>query len=100
VHPILVDVARNDGVLCRDTKTKPLKDVDIFFVLGQNQHWRKKLRSSCSRPGACLTKEYGAESVDLGVDVSPLSSTKETRPPPRKARSEHRYRASHRLSDC
>lgn len=29
------------GSYRRHTKTKPLKDVDIFFVLGQKEHWRR-----------------------------------------------------------
>ncbi len=29
------------GSYSRDTKTKPLKDVDVMFVLGQNERWRR-----------------------------------------------------------
>ena len=39
------DVERDflTGSYARSTKTKPLKDIDIFFVLGQKErHWRSK----------------------------------------------------------
>lgn len=56
------------GSYARHTKTKPLKDVDIFFSLGEeDRHWRGK------HPGAVLdafearlADEYGADSVERG----------------------------------
>jgi hypothetical protein len=56
------------GSYARHTKTKPLKDVDIFFVLGQGERaWRTQ------PPGAVLDafrltlqKKYGADAADPG----------------------------------
>ncbi|MGH0028986.1 MAG: CBASS oligonucleotide cyclase [Myxococcota bacterium] len=56
------------GSYARHTKTKPLKDVDIFFCLGgEDAHWRQK------PPGDVLlafegqlTSNFGATNVDLG----------------------------------
>lgn len=56
------------GSYARHTKTKPLKDIDIFFVLGPDEkHWREKA------PGAvlkafedCLVKKYGRDDVERG----------------------------------
>ncbi|MEW8050408.1 MAG: CBASS oligonucleotide cyclase [Candidatus Thiodiazotropha sp.] len=56
------------GSYARHTKTKPLKDVDIFFCLGKgDSQWR-------SRPAhevldafeSVLTEKYGSDSVELG----------------------------------
>jgi hypothetical protein len=39
------------GSYKRHTKTKPLKDVDILFVLGEKEKWRRdKLRVKRFRP--------------------------------------------------
>ncbi len=48
------------GSYGRHTKTKPLKDVDAFFVLGDAQQWRrKKPANELLRPFAeCLKKQY------------------------------------------
>lgn len=69
------------GSYARHTKTKPLKDVDIFCVLGEeDRHYRKKRPSVLL--GAVedsLAKKYGSPavkrqrrsvSVDFGVEVS------------------------------
>jgi hypothetical protein len=49
------------GSYARHTKTKPLKDVDIFVVLGPGEAYRKKEVPArmLSAVAACLTKEYG-----------------------------------------
>jgi Second Messenger Oligonucleotide or Dinucleotide Synthetase domain len=56
------------GSYARYTKTKPLKDVDIFFCLGeQDRHWRAKppheVLNAFER---CLASKYGADSVEPG----------------------------------
>jgi len=64
------DVPRSflTGSYARHTKTKPLKDVDIFFVLGnKDAHWRSKppheiLDAFQKR----LVKEYGKGAVEPG----------------------------------
>jgi hypothetical protein len=56
------------GSYDRHTKTKPLKDVDVFFVLGPNeQHWRNKppheiLDAFVER----LKGEFGKDNVEPG----------------------------------
>ena len=56
------------GSYARHTKTKPLKDIDIFFCLGKKDgHWRNK--SPHEVLGAfktCLAKKYGAGNVETG----------------------------------
>lgn len=56
------------GSYARHTKTKPLKDIDIFFCLGENdRHWRDKPpREVLSAFENCLAKEYGADNVEPG----------------------------------
>lgn len=56
------------GSYARHTKTKPLKDVDVFFVLGpKDQHWRDKPPNKVLEAfEACLVKEYGRDKVDPG----------------------------------
>ena len=56
------------GSYARHTKTKPLKDVDIFFVLGEEEQQRRK-----DPPGKtidafedCLVGKYGRENVERG----------------------------------
>jgi hypothetical protein len=54
------------GSYARHTKTKPLKDVDVLFVLGKKEAWRRgkppvETLDACA---ACLKKKYGA--VDIG----------------------------------
>jgi len=56
------------GSYARHTKTKPLKDVDIFFVLGEKEkHWRDKPpHEVLDAFEACLAKKYGKSAVDPG----------------------------------
>lgn len=56
------------GSYRRHTKTKPLKDVDIFFVLGSKEkHWRSKPPSQVLDAfEACLAGKYGKDAVDPG----------------------------------
>lgn len=64
------DVERDflTGSYARHTKTKPLKDVDIFFCLGDNdRHWRGKHPNAVLNAfEARLADEYGADSVERG----------------------------------
>ena len=64
------DVQRDflTGSYARHTKTKPLKDVDIFFCLGEkDRHWRSKVPSDVlSAFEESLVKKYGADSVERG----------------------------------
>ena len=43
LHPRDFDLARDflSGSYSRHTKTKPLKDVDVMFVLGEKERWRR-----------------------------------------------------------
>lgn len=54
------------GSYGRRTKTKPLKDIDIFVVLGSDEDWRKKAhpRGVLDDLEACLAKAYGASQVE------------------------------------
>ena len=54
------------GSYARHTKTKPLKDVDVLFVLGKGEAWRrgKPPVETLDAFAACLRKKYGA--VDIG----------------------------------
>jgi hypothetical protein len=56
------------GSYARHTKTKPLKDVDIFFCLGKDEaKWRSKPPEEVLRAfEKCLAGEYGADCVELG----------------------------------
>ena len=56
------------GSYARHTKTKPLKDVDIFLCLGEEDcHWRGKPPSEVlDAIESCLTTKYGADSVEPG----------------------------------
>jgi Second Messenger Oligonucleotide or Dinucleotide Synthetase domain len=62
------EIARDflSGSYARHTKTKPLKDVDIFCVLGDREkHYRKKHPSELLEAVAkVLRKEYGKENVE------------------------------------
>ncbi|HEX8700111.1 MAG TPA: CBASS oligonucleotide cyclase, partial [Myxococcaceae bacterium] len=64
------DVSRSflTGSYARHTKTKPLKDVDIFFVLGNKEaRWRNRApQELLAALGKCLVKEYGKAAVQLG----------------------------------
>lgn len=48
------------GSYGRDTKTKPLKDIDVFFVLGEQERWRrdKSPEDTLKAFEDCLRKEY------------------------------------------
>jgi len=54
------------GSYARHTKTKPLKDIDIFFCLGEKDgHWRKKPpHGILDAFKECLVAEYGVNNVD------------------------------------
>jgi hypothetical protein len=56
------------GSYARNTKTKPLKDIDIFFVLGKDErHWRSKAPSAILAAfEECLVKKYGRDQVERG----------------------------------
>lgn len=56
------------GSYARHTKTKPLKDVDIFFCLGDGDgHWRDKPPIDVLEAfQKCLANRYGADNVELG----------------------------------
>lgn len=56
------------GSYARHTKTKPLKDIDIFFCLGRDDgHWREqKPKDVLDAFKNCLATEYGATSVEVG----------------------------------
>ena len=56
------------GSYARQTKTKPLKDVDIFFCLGEDDsHWRDKPPSAVLEAfETCLANKYGATNVAPG----------------------------------
>lgn len=56
------------GSYARNTKTKPLKDIDIFFVLGEKEkHRRSKApRDILDAFAACLVKKYGQDKVERG----------------------------------
>src|SRR3989442_6230395 len=56
------------GSYSRHTKTKPLKDVDIFFCLiGKDKHWRNKPpQEVLGKFEKCLANNYGADSVERG----------------------------------
>ena len=55
------------GSYARHTKTKPLKDVDIFYILGDDEkHCRKKLPSELLNAVAVvLEKKYGKQNVSV-----------------------------------
>lgn len=56
------------GSYARHTKTKPLKDVDIFFCLGKNdKHWRTKPPEKVLQAfKSALSKEFGDDAVESG----------------------------------
>ncbi|WP_166308792.1 CBASS oligonucleotide cyclase [Bradyrhizobium sp. 2S1] len=64
------DISRDflTGSYDRHTKTKPLKDVDVFFVLGpKDQHWRQKPPSEILDAFvARLRGEFGKDAVEPG----------------------------------
>src|SRR5947207_13305875 len=65
------DLARDflSGSYRRHTKTKPLKDVDVMFVLGQKERWRrdKPPLETLKAFETCLKKRYSeAGQVEIG----------------------------------
>lgn len=56
------------GSYARHTKTKPLKDVDIFCVLSEDEsHWREKSPDKILKAfKTCLAEAYGEDAVELG----------------------------------
>ena len=56
------------GSYARHTKTKPLKDIDIFFCLGGNDdHWRdKEPEDVLNAFRSCLATRYEATNVEIG----------------------------------
>src|SRR2546427_72883 len=62
------DVERDflTGSYARHTKTKPLKDVDIFFVLAEGEKQRRQQEPSTTLDAfeRCLRKEYGENEVE------------------------------------
>lgn len=56
------------GSYARHTKTKPLKDIDIFFCLGEkDRHWRGKPPAEVLNAfEKCLAEKYGADNVEPG----------------------------------
>lgn len=51
------------GSYARHTKTKPLKDVDVIFVLGEKEKWRRDKApiDTLSAFEQCLKKKYGGD---------------------------------------
>lgn len=56
------------GSYGRNTKTKPLKDVDVVFELGQDERWRrdKPPIEILEAFKACLRKEYREDQLEIG----------------------------------
>jgi hypothetical protein len=56
------------GSYARHTKTKPLKDIDIFFCLGEkDRHWRNKPPVEVLNAfEKCLAAKYGEDDVEPG----------------------------------
>lgn len=69
------------GSYDRHTKTKPLKDVDIFFVLSEKEKkWRDKPPHEVLDAFAdCLKKKYGKDAVDPGRRCATVEFEKNTK---------------------
>ena len=70
------------GSYARHTKTKPLKDVDIFFVLTEEEKkkWRSKPPSKVLDAFKdCLAKKYGKDAVDSGRRCATVEFEKNTK---------------------
>jgi len=74
------------GSYARYTKTKPLKDVDVFCVLGEEErHYRKKAPLELLRAvetamakkygSSCVTRQRRSVTVDFGVKPDPEDKT-------------------------
>jgi hypothetical protein len=63
------DIIRDflSGSYARHTKTKPLKDVDIFCVLGEDEkhYWKKHPSELLEAVAKILRDKYGKDSVEL-----------------------------------
>jgi hypothetical protein len=68
------------GSYDRHTKTKPLKDVDIFFALGEKEKaWRDKPPSALLDAfGGALADKYGKAAVDPGRRCATVEFEKNT----------------------
>ncbi len=55
------------GSYRRHTKTKPLKDVDVVFVLGKQENWRREKPpvETLQAFETCLKKGFGADQTEL-----------------------------------
>jgi hypothetical protein len=55
------------GSYRRHTKTKPLKDVDVMFVLGDDEKWRREKPpiEILEAFEKCLKKAFGADQIEL-----------------------------------
>lgn len=64
------DVSRDflAGSYGRHTKTKPLKDVDIFVIFGDKEQWRREAPPSDTLKALekCLIEKYGSSNVEQG----------------------------------
>ena len=89
------------GSYDRHTKTKPLKDVDIFFVLSKDeQKWRDKPPHEVLDAFAdSLKKKYGADAVDPGRRCATVEFDKNTKDEEGKVLSIDSVPAFE-LSDC
>ncbi len=70
------------GSYARHTKTKPLKDVDIFFVLSDSEKkkWRDKAPSEILDAFKnCLADKYGKDAVDPGRRCATVEFEKNTK---------------------
>jgi integrase len=70
------------GSYARHTKTKPLKDVDIFFVLSDSERKKWRDRPPSEILGAfknCLADKYGKDAVDPGRRCATVEFDKNTK---------------------
>ena len=69
------------GSYGRHTKTKPLKDVDIFFALGEKEKkWRDKPpHEVLDAFRDCLVEKYGKDAVDPGRRCATVEFEKNTK---------------------
>lgn len=63
-----IDTNFLSGSYRRHTKTKPLKDVDIMFVLGEDERWRRDEPpiETLEAFEACLREDYADNQVEIG----------------------------------
>lgn len=64
------DIAKDflSGSYARHTKTKPLKDVDVMFVMGEKERWRRSKPpiETLQAFESCLIKKYNKDQVSIG----------------------------------